>query len=141
MTDYPTVPSGAIDAIVYGYHGDPFSILGAHAVENGTVIRAFMPTIREVKVVWPDQSISESMVRSHDSGFFELLVWDRQPPTDYQFQVTTYNSYSWLPKPLRSSMTISSPLPNYSVKGMQTNYGPLKNLSWKLQILTKQMIL
>ncbi len=31
------------------------------------------------------------MVRSHDSGFFELLVWDRQPPTDYQFQITTYN--------------------------------------------------
>ncbi len=41
MTDYPTVPSGAIDAIAYGYHGDPFSILGAHAVENGMVIRTF----------------------------------------------------------------------------------------------------
>ena len=95
MTDYPTIPSGAIDAIVYGYHGDPFSILGPHPVENGMVIRFFLPTAREVNVVWADQS-SQPMVRSHDAGFFELLVWDRQPPAAYQFQIFTYNDESYV---------------------------------------------
>lgn len=90
MIDYPTVPSGAIEAIIYGYHGDPFSLLGAHPFENGMVIRTFMPTIREVRVLWPEGSLSEPLVRSHDSGFFELVVWDKQPPTDYRFQITTF---------------------------------------------------
>ena len=92
MTDYPTVPSGTIDAIVHGYHGDPFSVFGPHTIENGIVIRVFLPRAREVHVLWSDQSLTQPMVRIHDAGFYELLVWDSSLPTDYRFQVITHEN-------------------------------------------------
>jgi 1,4-alpha-glucan branching enzyme len=92
MTDYPTVPSGTIDAIIYGYHGDPFSVLGPHAVENDLVIRVFLPRAREVQVLWPDNSLSQPLVCIHEAGFYELLVSNSQLPTDYRFQVITHEN-------------------------------------------------
>jgi len=61
-----------IEAIVGGYHGDPFRILGPHAVRRGAQarweVRAFLPqaataTLRIGDNIWPMEKI-------HDGGFF-----------------------------------------------------------------------
>ena len=41
----------AVAAIVTGDHGNPFSFLGMHRAEGGTVVRAFLPGARAVEVV------------------------------------------------------------------------------------------
>jgi len=40
-----------LDAIATGREGDPFAVLGPHALEGGAVIRAFVPHARTVTVV------------------------------------------------------------------------------------------
>ena len=48
----PLAPDrGAIEAIVQARHGDPFAVLGPHAVEGGTAIRAFIPGADAVTVM------------------------------------------------------------------------------------------
>ncbi len=42
---------GAIDSFVHARHGDPFSLLGPHALPGGTVVRAFLPEATSVEVV------------------------------------------------------------------------------------------
>ena len=37
-----------VEAIIGGYHGDPFRILGPHRVKRGWVIRAFLPQASDV---------------------------------------------------------------------------------------------
>jgi 1,4-alpha-glucan branching enzyme len=39
--NFPTIPYDEIDAVVGGYHGDPFAVLGPHEFKNGVVVRAF----------------------------------------------------------------------------------------------------
>lgn len=90
MTAYPTLPPGAIEAIVYGYHGDPFSVLGPHPVENGLAVRAFMPNAREISLLWPDQA-TIPLTRIHEAGLFEGVVGERPLPVDYQLEIITHN--------------------------------------------------
>jgi 1,4-alpha-glucan branching enzyme len=58
-----------IEAIVGGYHGDPFRILGPHAVDSGWEVRAFLPQAVEADVAdaagatWP-------MEKKHPTGFW-----------------------------------------------------------------------
>ncbi|WP_181705182.1 1,4-alpha-glucan branching protein GlgB [Chthonobacter rhizosphaerae] len=41
---------GAVDALVHGRHGDPFSILGPHRQGDATVVRAYFPGAQGVEV-------------------------------------------------------------------------------------------
>ena len=65
-----------VDALVGGYHGDPFSALGPHAYElNGKeclVVRAFLPRAREVQVKAGDQLYP--MEKVHPDGLFEAVI-------------------------------------------------------------------
>ncbi|MCB8987799.1 MAG: hypothetical protein H6661_08645 [Ardenticatenaceae bacterium] len=90
MIEYPTLPEGAMNAIVYAYHGDPFSILGPHEHENGLIVRAFLPFAERVALVSTDKATSHPMHRSHEGGFFEVFLPDRRLPFDYQLQIVTY---------------------------------------------------
>ena len=49
--NYPTIPYEEIDAVVGGYHGDPFSILGPHKYEDGVIVRAFLPLAEDAEVM------------------------------------------------------------------------------------------
>ena len=49
--EYPTLPYEEMDAIVGGYHGDPFSSLGMHQFEDGVVVRAFLPWAESIDVM------------------------------------------------------------------------------------------
>ena len=40
-----------VELICTGRHGDPFSVLGPHAQEGGTSLRAFLPGARQVEDV------------------------------------------------------------------------------------------
>jgi 1,4-alpha-glucan branching enzyme len=66
-----------MEAIVYGYHGKPFSILGPHLVEvNGrtqVVIRTFRPLEDKVYVLDTKNKRRHEMKRIHPAGLFELV--------------------------------------------------------------------
>jgi len=75
-----------MEAIVGGYHGDPFAHLGPHGAETGEpVIRAFLPHAAAVEVVAGDWAAP--MKRVHAGGLFEVRV--TQLPERYQFRVET----------------------------------------------------
>lgn len=78
-----------IEAIVGGYHGDPFRILGPHALVDGKdggerwVVRAFLPHASSVDVVSEDGVTP--MIKKHAHGFFSAQ-FDHQP-SDYRLRV------------------------------------------------------
>ncbi|HFB98662.1 MAG TPA: 1,4-alpha-glucan branching enzyme, partial [Bryobacterales bacterium] len=84
--------SEEIEAIVGGYHGDPFRILGPHAV-NGRredakwEVRAFLPhaTAAEVVTGWG----RFSMERVHPQGVFAARL-DRHPGP-YRLRITGHD--------------------------------------------------
>jgi 1,4-alpha-glucan branching enzyme len=62
-----------IEAVVGGYHGDSFRILGPHAVRGrGTLprweVRAFLPQARCAAVLLGDETVP--MEKRHDQGFY-----------------------------------------------------------------------
>ncbi len=62
-----------IEAIVGGYHGDPFRILGPHRVEKPRgaqrwEVRAFLPQAESAEVALGDERVA--MERNHPQGFF-----------------------------------------------------------------------
>ncbi|MFN0166780.1 MAG: 1,4-alpha-glucan branching protein GlgB [Bryobacteraceae bacterium] len=62
-----------LEAIVGGYHGDPFRVLGPHRVRKvkgkpSWEVRAFLPQAKTVAVVIGEESFP--MTRLHDQGFF-----------------------------------------------------------------------
>jgi 1,4-alpha-glucan branching enzyme len=87
MSEYPTLPDGAIEAIVYAYHGDPFAVLGPHEHENGIVVRALLPFAMAVTLLPADGSASYPMHKSHPVGLFECIIPGASLPFSYQYQV------------------------------------------------------
>jgi 1,4-alpha-glucan branching enzyme len=76
MAKQPTWKTGsaAMAAIIYGSHGDPFSVLGLHRVGKQWVARAFVPGAESLSVHnLQDESLG-ALVRCHDDGFFEGVV-------------------------------------------------------------------
>jgi 1,4-alpha-glucan branching enzyme len=57
-----------IDAIVGGYHADPFHILGPHKADSGWTVRAFLPHAKSAAIQTANQYVA--MERVHDAGFF-----------------------------------------------------------------------
>jgi 1,4-alpha-glucan branching enzyme len=89
-----TLPAGTIDAIVGGYHGDAFSILGPHEHSDGLVIRAFLPQAVAVDLVETDAVEATSggeitsLRRIHEAGLYEGLVGGRSLPFAYSLRIT-----------------------------------------------------
>jgi 1,4-alpha-glucan branching enzyme len=65
-----------LDAILGGYHGDPFAILGPHQTETGWQIRAFLPQAAEAEV--DARGVLHPMQKVHGQGFFVAML-DRDP--------------------------------------------------------------
>ena len=75
MSYSPTLPSETIDAIVGGYHNDPFSILGPHIEKRSTVVRVFEPGTASITLHRLNgKKGSFPMQRVHDGGFYESKV-------------------------------------------------------------------
>ena len=93
MSEYTPDP-GAIDAIVGGYHGAPFDILGPHEYGDDLVIRTFWPEAERIAVIIGKEE-PRPMTRLHDSGLFQLTLPGRSQ-TPYQLDVTFYSGISQL---------------------------------------------
>jgi len=99
MTHQAVEASHEIEAVVGGYHGDAFRILGPHQLadtEDGVerwTVRAFLPHASTVELVLagsPDAPVP--MGKRHPHGFFVALL-DREPGA-YRFRVHLWNGGS-----------------------------------------------
>jgi 1,4-alpha-glucan branching enzyme len=77
---------GAIEAVVRGEHGDPFSILGLHR-EHATSIRAFLPGAKAVAAIHPETGDAIALSELHPSRFFGGEV-PTTMPRKYRLRVT-----------------------------------------------------
>ncbi len=78
----PLAPeAGAIEAIVQARHGDPFAVLGPHAVGGGTAIRAFIPGADGVTVMARGAAdvVLGELVLLDPAGFWSGSVAGAQP--------------------------------------------------------------
>jgi 1,4-alpha-glucan branching enzyme len=86
-----TPPTGVqridFDALAEARHHDPFSILGAHVVEDGVVIRAFLPHAEQASIIWPGGD-PVPMQKRHDAGIFEGPLAGLTTIPDYTLRVT-----------------------------------------------------
>jgi len=93
MLEQPTINAGAVEAIVGGYHGDPFAVLGPHAVDGGVAVRAFQPGAAAAWVVAADGETP--MARIHDQGFFEAILPGGALPLRYRLRFEGHDGQSW----------------------------------------------
>ncbi|HZQ52222.1 MAG TPA: 1,4-alpha-glucan branching protein GlgB [Bryobacteraceae bacterium] len=80
-----------IEAIAGGYHGDPFAVLGPHALSNEGKseweIRAFLPQAKHVEVAINGTPVA--MQRAHPAGLFTART--SSEPSRYKLRITDYN--------------------------------------------------
>ena len=81
-----------MEAIAYSEEDRPQKVLGAHQIEEGTVIQCFLPYASEVSVkVLPEGKLYPMEKEDGDySGFFHTLVPDKKN-IDYVYVVTKYD--------------------------------------------------
>ena len=71
---------GAIDALLEGTHGDPFSLLGVHEGPAGTLLRAILPGAEEAEAFTLDGTALGPLERVDPRGLFEgRYLGERQP--------------------------------------------------------------
>ncbi len=76
-----------IAALLEARHGDPFAVLGPHAVEEGIVVRALLPGAEAVELVAPSGRLLAVLERRRPEGFFEGLVPGVEPPLAYRLRI------------------------------------------------------
>ena len=99
-----------IEAIVGGYHGDAFRVLGPHNLQKGESpagweVRAFLPQAESAEVLIGDAI--RPMVKRHKEGFFVARLDGTQQP--YRIRIRLYDGASAeLEDPYRFPPLISS---------------------------------
>ncbi|NDJ84732.1 MAG: 1,4-alpha-glucan branching enzyme, partial [Chloroflexi bacterium] len=79
---------GAIESLVNGDHGDPFSLLGPHQVDPETLsIRTFQPAAAAMQVVTAHGQKME-MERLHEAGFFVATVPGKFDELRYHYELS-----------------------------------------------------
>jgi 1,4-alpha-glucan branching enzyme len=73
------------EALAAGREGDPFAILGPHALGTGTVVRAFLPHARSLDIVDGEGALLAEAIAVGGAGLFEALLLD--PPEHYRLRV------------------------------------------------------
>ena len=98
----------AIDALVAGQHGDPFSVLGPHAGGEGMVsVRVFRPDARAVAVLTPEGGVT-ALRPLHPAGLWEGEVPGRRLPLAYRLRVVDgQGQVAEIDDPYRFSPTLS----------------------------------
>ncbi|MBV9745204.1 MAG: 1,4-alpha-glucan branching protein GlgB [Acidobacteriia bacterium] len=81
-----------IEAIIGGYHGDAFRVLGPHGVQKKGgqgrwVVRAFLPQAESAELVSASQRCP--MAKRHDGGLFVALL--KGDPGHYRFRVRLWD--------------------------------------------------
>ncbi len=82
-----------VEAIVGGYHGDPFRVLGPHAVDSkdgssAWEVRAFLPQASEAEVVI-NGATPVAMVKKHPRGLYVASL--TQDPNNYRIRAKLWS--------------------------------------------------
>jgi 1,4-alpha-glucan branching enzyme len=96
-----------IYAIVGGYHGDAFRVLGPHEVEDGWEVRAFLPHASAATVVAADGEAA--MKKVHTSGFY-VAAFKKRPKAYRIASVLSSGGTVELEDPYRFASVIDSDL-------------------------------
>lgn len=91
----PALDQSAIDAIIGGYLGAPFDVLGPHVVDDTLVIRTFEPDASSIDVVLAGKQ-RHPMVKVHEAGLFEVAVPKQNKVAPYQFEIAYHSGQSLL---------------------------------------------
>ena len=87
---HTTLAPQTIEALVHGECADVFSTLGMHPLDDGWVVRAFLPDAASVRVVERDgQNASFPAAKIHADGLFEARITGRSTPFAYHLEVTS----------------------------------------------------
>jgi 1,4-alpha-glucan branching enzyme len=77
-------PPSAIEALLAGTHGDPFSLLGVHEGPGGTLLRAILPGAEEVEAFKLDGTALGPMECVDPRGLFEGRFLGGREPIRYR---------------------------------------------------------
>jgi 1,4-alpha-glucan branching enzyme len=77
--------TAAINALMGGYHGAPFDVLGPHREGDTLYIRALQPSAQSINVV-DAKGKSHPMKRIHDGGFWEATINKAEEKFIYHFE-------------------------------------------------------
>jgi 1,4-alpha-glucan branching enzyme len=75
-----------MEAIIGGYHGDAFSVLGPHPINKDRTkwtIRAFLPQAKSARVVLKGETIP--MLKANSNGYYSVELTSQPGP--YQFEI------------------------------------------------------
>jgi len=76
----------AVEALIRGEHGDPFSILGPHAFAHGLTIRAYLPGALGVELIHAvSGEVLGALEQSSVPGLFSIRI-EQQVPYRYRIQ-------------------------------------------------------
>lgn len=97
---------GDLEALVGGYHGDPFAHLGPHLdPKEGAVVRAFLPQAKNVEIDLGGTRLP--MERIHPEGVFRVRL--SELPAHYRLALTQYDgSTSAIEDPYRFPEQLTS---------------------------------
>ncbi|QLB16122.1 1,4-alpha-glucan branching enzyme [Mannheimia varigena] len=76
-----------IDQLSLGYCKDPFSYLGIHSIDNGIIIRAFLPSAVSCQVIDLKGKPVLSMLKIDDAGFFIAEIIGKKIDFSYRLLV------------------------------------------------------
>ena len=78
----------ALESLAAGTNGDPFAVLGPHAMARGkgVAVRAFHPAATSVELMHAGKAIA--MTRRHPAGVFEAIVEQATMPLDYELRAS-----------------------------------------------------
>ncbi len=111
-----TLNKEAISAISDGTHGDPFSVLGLHEVEEKgkkkLVIRAFRPEAKKVTALFGKKQKLE-LNKISDQGLFEAEVPRRKKRFDYTLRITPYEGKAF---EITDAYTLSSLIQDFDLQ-------------------------
>jgi 1,4-alpha-glucan branching enzyme len=80
------VETQELDAVVRREHADPHSVLGAHSVDDGVVVRAYRPAARAVSAHLRD-GFTVELEQIHPGGVFEGVIEGAELPLRYRLEV------------------------------------------------------
>jgi 1,4-alpha-glucan branching enzyme len=86
----PPLDRGELKSFLALKHGNPHSILGAHFVEGGIVIRAFRPDAERIEVLIGRKK-PQPMTKIHDAGLFAIAIPNLTTIPAYRLQVSYPN--------------------------------------------------
>ena len=118
-----------INAIIYGMHGAPFSLLGMQETGSkrpGVVVRVFRPYATKVEVIRQSDDKAFEMASIHADGLYELF-FPNEKPFAYRLKLTWFDkTVSDLEDPYRFPLQLTD-LDMYLL-GEGTNYRAYQKL-------------